>query len=86
MASHKISLLLAMLVVMSLLGDNACLAARGLLDTRRPPALSITPSVLIPKLPILPSTIPTTPKKIFSLFSDLLRRLPRSKESLTISP
>ncbi|KAL4200531.1 hypothetical protein AMTRI_Chr02g254040 [Amborella trichopoda] len=33
MASHKASLLLAMRVVLSLLGDNACLAARGLLGT-----------------------------------------------------
>ncbi|KAL4195015.1 hypothetical protein AMTRI_Chr05g62410 [Amborella trichopoda] len=30
MASHKISLLLAMLIVLSLLGDNTCLAARRL--------------------------------------------------------
>ncbi|KAL4200533.1 hypothetical protein AMTRI_Chr02g254060 [Amborella trichopoda] len=68
MVSHKISFLLAMLVVLSLLGHNACLAARGRLDT---PPMSATPSVLIPQLPILLSTIPTTPKRILTLSSEL---------------
>ncbi|ERM95601.1 hypothetical protein AMTR_s00023p00133110 [Amborella trichopoda] len=34
-----------MLLVLLLLGDNARLAARGLLDTPAPPALTTTPSV-----------------------------------------
>ncbi|KAL4200534.1 hypothetical protein AMTRI_Chr02g254070 [Amborella trichopoda] len=36
MASHKISLLLAMFIVMSLLSDNACLGACRLIETPPP--------------------------------------------------
>ncbi|KAL4201281.1 hypothetical protein AMTRI_Chr02g215240 [Amborella trichopoda] len=60
MASNKSSLLV-MLVVLSFLCDNACLAARYLLHTPPPPTLRTIPSLLKPTLPPLPSTIWTVP-------------------------
>ncbi|KAL4201280.1 hypothetical protein AMTRI_Chr02g215230 [Amborella trichopoda] len=60
MASNKSSLF-AMLVVLSLLGDNACLAARHILHTPPPPALPTIHSLPKPTLPPLLSTITTIP-------------------------